>query len=139
MSPEELVRRSTFIVRATALGYYRPPTLERIGRPAAAARPSIVRFRVDKVLKGHLSDAIIELDGEIVPKHDVKETAVPYRTTRKPNNEFVTGREYLLMMRDGANGYDVAWAAPSPSSEPIRGDDDAWLKWVSERASKESH
>jgi len=138
MSPEELVKRSQVIVRATALGYFRPPTLERAGRPEVP-NSGAVRFRVDKVIKGRFDAATLDLDGRVIAKDDVNEAAVPYRVARKSHDSYVTGAEYLLMLREGVRGYDVTWASPSASNEPIRGENDAWLKWVSQRASKESH
>ena len=143
MSPEELVKRSQVIVRATALGYFRPPVLPRAGRGPTFPRGEVVlsgtvRFRVDSVIKGKWSAPTVELEGRVADQDDYNDEAVPYRLARKSPDTYVRGAEYLLMLREKGDGYDVSWAAPSASNEQIRSADDPWLRWVSERVKKES-
>ena len=128
MSPEELVRRSHIIVRATALGYFHPPALPRAGRSDEISN-GVVRFRVEKVMKGKFKRETLELEGHIIPSD----------APRKSPDAYFAGAEYLLMLREDARGYDVSWAAPSPASEQIRGENDPWVSWVSRRIAKESH
>ena len=143
MSPEELVKRSQVIVRATAVGYFRPPTLQRAGRGPLIPRESdvvagAIRFHVDKVIKGKMTGEFLDLPGRLVTTADANEQTVPYRNARKSPDTYVAGTEYLLMLRDNGNGADVSWAAPSASNEPIRGENDPWVSWVEKRVAKES-
>lgn len=147
MSPEQLVKRAHLIVRATALGYYRPPVLPRAGRgplfPATNTLPvGVIGFRIDSVLKGKAPvGAQIDLDGRVVADDgELNEGQVPYRTARKSPDDYVAGAEYLLILQQDRRGdYNVWWAAPSASNERIRGENDPWLKWVRDRVPKESH
>jgi len=146
MSPEQLVKRAHLIVRATALGYYRPPTLPRAGRgplfPATNALPlGVISFRIDSVLKGKAPAAMrIDLEGRMAADDaEVNEEAVPYRTARKSPDDYVAGAEYLLILQQDRRGeYNTWWAAPSASNERIRGENDPWLQWIRERVAKES-
>ena len=138
MTPEELVKRSHVIVGATALGYFRPPTLARAGRPEVPNNGS-VRFHVDKVIKGKFGGDTLDLDGRVVSKADFNNEPVPYRSARKSRDTYVCGAQYLLMLREDAGGVDVSWAAPSASNEQIHGENDPWVSWVSQRVTKESH
>jgi hypothetical protein len=144
MSPEELIKRSQIIVRATALGYFRPPTLPRVGRgPIFPNGPldyrGTIRFRVDEVIKGKLPSDIVELEGRLVHDDDFNETAVPYRSARKSPDDYVSRAEYLLMLRESGREVNVWWAAPSASNEQIHGENDPWVRWVTRQVGKESH
>jgi len=145
MSPEQLVKRAHLIVRATALGYYRPPTLPRAGRgplfPATNALPlGVISFRIDSVLKGKAPAAMrIDLEGRMVADDEINEGEVPYRTARRSPDDYVAGAEYLLILQQDRRGeYNTWWAAPSASNERIRGENDPWLQWIRERVAKES-
>jgi len=144
MSPEELVKRSTVIVRATALGYFRPPTLPRVGRgpifPAGALdERGMIRFHVVEVIKGKFSGDVLDLEGRLVHDDDFNQSEVPYRAARKAPNDYVARGEYLLMLREGGREYNIWWATPSASNEQIHGANDPWVRWVTRQVEKESH
>ena len=148
MSPEELVKRSEVIVRATALGYFRPPTLPRVGRgPIFPSEPldyrGVIRFHVDEVIKGKFKGDIVELEGRIVHDDDFNEGELPYRAARKSPNDYIAHGQYLMMLRSkpgqGGPEYNVWWAAPSASNEQIHGANDPWVRWVTHQVDKESH
>jgi len=144
MSPEELVRRSEVIVRATALGYFRPPTLPRVGRGPIFPNDTlnyrgVIRFRVEEVIKGKFKGDIIEVEGRLVHDDDFNESEVPYRTARKSPDDYNAHGEYLLMLRQAGREYNVWWAVPSASNEQIHGANDPWVRWVTAQVAKESH
>jgi len=144
MSPEELVKRSQVIVRATALGYFRPPTLPRIGRgPIFPSEPldvrGVIRFRVQEVIKGKFKGDVVELEGHLAHDDDYNESAVPYHAARKSPDDYAAHGEYLLMLRESGREYNVSWAAPSASNEQIHGANDPWVRWVTHQVGQESH
>lgn len=144
MSPEELVRRSQYIVRAKALGYFRPPVLPRAGRgPLFPSEHTdvrgLIRFEVEDVIKGKIAvGSQIDLEGRLADKDDFNESNVPYRNARKSPDSYVPHAEYLLMLRESGNGYNVWWGAPSASNEQIHGENDPWVRWVNHEVVKES-
>ena len=135
ISPERLVKRADLIVRVTALGYFRPPKLPRIGRGASATTPAVpeapvgtVRFHIDEIIKGKWTSETIDVAGRVVQDDDFNGDNVPYGHARKAPDDYVSGREYLLILRGGE----------PTSSEQIHGANDAWVKWIRARVKKES-
>ena len=119
VDPELLVRRAHLIVRATALSYYRPPVLHRLGRGDVPAQSDVpagtLRFRVDEVIKGKWTDPTIDLEGRIVNPDDYNAAPVPYTTARKSPGEYVQGREYLLILHDTGTEWTTAYPSNSAS------------------------
>lgn len=144
VSPEQLVKRAHLIVRATSIGYFRPPTLPRAGRGdiftnETVAAPGLLRFRVDEVIKGKWTEPTIDVEGRVVDPDDYNAAAVPYTTARKAPGDYVTGRPYLLILHDTGTEFTTAWPSPlAPTNEQLRGENDPWLKWIRERVKQES-
>jgi hypothetical protein len=144
VSPELLVRRSHLIVRATSLGYFRPPTLPRAGRGdiftnETVAASGLVRFRVDEVVKGKWTERTIDVEGKVVDPDDYNEAAVPYTTARKAAGEFVTGRPYLLILHDTGTQFITSWPSSiAPTNEQLHDENDPWMTWVRDRVKQES-
>jgi len=143
VDPELLVRRAHLIVRATALSYYRPPVLHRLGRGDVPAQSDVpagtLRFRVDEVIKGKWTDPTIDLEGRIVNPDDYNAAPVPYTTARKSPGEYVQGREYLLILHDTGTEWTTAYpSATAPTNEQIHGSNDPWVTWIRERVKQES-
>jgi hypothetical protein len=144
LSPEQVVKRAHLIVRATALGYFRPPTLPRLGRHpfskgAVAEERGTIRFHVEEVIKGKYAAETIDLEGRVAHDDDFNEGAVPYTESRKLPDDFIAGREYVLILRETVDGYSTSWAPRSPTSEQIHGSNDAWTRWIRARIPTESH
>jgi len=144
VSPEQLVKRAHLIVRATSLGYFRPPTLPRAGRgdlfhPDPLATIGVVRFRVDEVVKGKWSEPTVDVEGRVADPDDYNDSPVPYSTARKAAGDFVSGRSYLLILHDNGTEFITAWpSSTAPTNEQLHDENDPWLKWVRERVKQES-
>lgn len=83
------------------------------------------------------SSSALVLPGIAVDHDDFNDQPVPYRIVRPSGRrgschaeEYRLRREYLLLLQDGSARYPIFWWPLGPVNEQLRGDDDAWLKWV---------
>ncbi len=136
ISPQNLAKSATLIVRATAIKYDRPHTEEywTTGEPE-----STVEFHVEEVLKGQdVPDKII-LSGYLSEKDDFNDVPVPYNFVRPGGrsgscfaNTYKRGAQFLLFLgkkREG-EGYTPNIDALAPVNEQLHSADDPWVIWV---------
>jgi hypothetical protein len=136
-TPEELVARAEFIVRARA---------ERLvtNQQPFQSITSHVEFDVIAPFKGTLSNKTLSLAGMFENRDDPNDRAVPYDAVRpggRHGNCFAVtyrqGAEYLLFLRrntvaDGRGELSPYWASLAPTNEQISGDSDPWVRWVTD-------
>lgn len=136
--PEEMVASADLIVRATAVDYGRlPATLYR----TTGAPDSIVRFRIEEVVKGRYEPADLDLPGYLGSSDDFNDLPVPYHFVRRGGragscyaNTYREGGRYLLLLKQVAGAYTVDWYALGPTNEQLHSVDDPWLRWVRSQA-----
>jgi len=132
--PEAMVASADLIVRATAVDYSRMPA--GLGRTSGTP-DSMVRFRVEEIVKGRLSFTDFDLPGYLGPSDDFNELPVPYHFARRGGrtgscfaNTYRQGGRYLLVLKLLDNAYTADWYALGPTNEQLHSVDDPWLKWV---------
>jgi hypothetical protein len=83
------------------------------------------------------------LPGVAVDHDDLNDGPVPYQMVRSAGQrgdcfaeEYRLGAQYLLLLQDGTRWGPIHWWPLAPVNEQLRGDDDPWLAWVRERATK---
>jgi hypothetical protein len=123
-------------VRAVAADSSRPS--ETIVKPW----PTGVRFEVLERLRGDVGSPIV-LSGFVVLHDDYNKLEVPYRLVRGAGqrgdcfaSEYRLGAEYLLIMRQRADGLTPHWWPLAPANEQLRGATDPWLRWVTKRVQR---
>ncbi len=132
--PEDMVVSADLIVRATAVDYGQIPTA--LGRTSGTP-DSIIRFRIEEVVKGRHAPPDLELRGYLGSSDDFNELPVPYHFVRRGGrggtcfaNTYRQGGRYLLVLKMVAGAYTVDWYALGPTNEQLHSIDDPWLKWV---------
>lgn len=139
--PEEMVQRADLIVRATAVEYTIPPAnpnLRTTGTPS-----SVVRFRVDEVVKGRHAPEWIDVVGYLSQRDDFNDRPAPYDFVRPEGragscyaNTYREGASFLLILTLRDNTYTPYWYALGPTNEQLHSPDDPWLVWVREQVAK---
>jgi len=142
LSPDGLVAEASAIVRVIALDSTRSAANNDV------LRGRRVRFRVAEVLRGSDVPSEISIPGILTPHDDYNSGSVPYRDVRFSGQggscyafEYRRGAEYLFLLIRATETNIVwtggewtpYWANLRPTNEQIRGDDDAWLRWVRSR------
>jgi hypothetical protein len=131
--PEDMVASADLIVRAT-VDYSRMPLA--FGRTSWTP-DSVVRFRIEEVVKGRYALPDLDLSGYLESSDDFNELPVPYTFVRRGGrggscfaNTYSQGGRYLLILKMVAGAYTVDWYALGPTNEQLHSVDDPWLKWV---------
>ena len=127
-----LVANADRIVRAKApLQPDLPPPRERF--PTWWGRDTTLSFEVLETLKGDSLPRSVIIRGFLMQTDDFNMGSVPYAFVRRQGgkgdcfaNGYRHGGEFLLLLREGT----PYWAALQPTSEQVRGADDAWVQWV---------
>jgi len=129
---EEMLRKTQFIVRATAVG--------------AGESEGGVRFHVLEVLRGEGVPEDFDLRGSLTDKDDFNDQKqVPYSGVRPEGlkgdcyaTTYRTGGQFLLFLR-GANGrFNANWYPLGPTNEQLRSEQDPWLLWTREQEQKKA-
>ena len=133
--PEDMVEQADIIVRATAISYVTPPSDPRT--LTSGELDSVVRFRIEEILKGPTLRGDLELHGYLSDKDDFNELDVPYRFVRRGGRSgscfastYRFGAEHLLFLKRVNNRYAIDWYALGPTNEQLKSTDDRWLIWV---------
>jgi hypothetical protein len=133
---QQLTISSEWIVRATATDYARRPSnpdLFTTGQP-----DSLIRFRVDEVLKGTGVPKELAIAGYLFESDDFNDHPAPYDFVRPGGragscfaNSYRRGAPHLLMLRKDREGhYTPYWSALDPVNEQLRSENDDWITWV---------
>lgn len=98
-----------------------------------------VRFEIVDALRGQAPERLV-LFGDTVSTDDYNPLPVPYRMVRRSGqrgdcfaSEYRIDREYLLLLRRIQGALTTQWMPLAPVNEQVRGEDDPWVKWVSDR------
>jgi hypothetical protein len=132
---DELFDNAEVIVRATAVGYNKPPDDPRFITTGEA--DSTIEFRIEEKLKGKDVPDTITLNGYLSDKDDFNEMPVPYMFVRPYGrrgscfaNTYKEGAQFLLFLKKTKDGYTPNISALGPTNEQLHSDNDAWLVWV---------
>lgn len=141
-TPETLVASASAIVRVIALDSARGAPKNDVVRGAR------VQFRVVEVLRGSDVPAEFSVPGFLTSDDDFNSGSIPYRDVRLSGQggscyafQYRRGAEYLFLLIRAretnivwtAGEWTPYWASLRPTNEQIRGDTDAWLRWVRHR------
>jgi hypothetical protein len=140
----QLTVDAEWIVRATAVDYaQRPsdPAIYTTGLP-----DSIVRFRVEEVLKGAGAPTELTIPGYLSEADDFNDRPAPYHFVRPGGrsgscfaNAYRRGASFLLMLkRDSGGRYTPYWGALQPVNEQLRSETDDWITWVRNQVYEDS-
>jgi len=103
---------------------------------------SFVRFRTTEVLRGPFPHAEFTFTGYFVDEDGFNTLSVPYQLVRRAGGSchaehYRQGAEYLFLLKGDREYLSPYWFPLGPTNEQIRGDDDAWLKWVREQLAED--
>ena len=137
MPARNVIAAASWIVRAKA-----------IARDSAARFGGVVAngviFEVLEVLRSPNGASLksFTVFGHLVNRDDFNRQPVPYWTVRPSGqtggcfaHEYRLGAQYLFLLTGSPDDRSLEpyWAPLLPTNEQIRGDGDAWLKWVRAR------
>lgn len=137
----EFVDRAAVIVRAEAIG----ADSVAFSRGDSVRWFSGVRLAVREVIRDSVPGGQLVLPGRIVDDDDFNRRPVPYQIVRSSGqrgdcyaSEYKLGAQYLLLLARNSRGLTVQWVPLAPVNEQIIGPEDAWVRWVRERANRVS-
>jgi hypothetical protein len=101
-----------------------------------------VRFETLESIRDSIPNGRLVLYGELVDRDDFNTLPIPYRMVRRAGQrgdcfatEYRAGAEYLLLLKRVRTTFTAQWKGLAPVNEQVRGADDPWVRWVSDRAS----
>ena len=130
---EELLQ-ATVVVRVTALDYATPPPQV----PGLSdVVDSVVRFRVDEVLRGGDQPSLLLLPGLLTDYDDFNDQPVPYLGVRRGGRggscfaySYRRDRQFLLFLQVVDGAFTPYWCPLGPTNEQLTSSHDPWLQWV---------
>ena len=150
---QQMVRDAEVVVRAVAVDSLRHSPSDSMppSDPVTVDASVIfgvgltkIRFRSTEVLRGPFPKAEFTHRGIIADEDDFNTLPVPYRMVRSAGQrgdcyakDYRPDGEYLFLLARRNDVLTPHWFPLGPTNEQIRGDDDAWLKWVREQLAED--
>ena len=107
--------------------------IEEVYTPKFAHKLPSVKFRVDEIYKGLLSQPVFFVAGWLNDYKGKNAEAPPYQQVREGGQygscfalDYAMDKSFLLFLRHGS----PYWAALAPVNEEVSGPDDSWVWWV---------